>query len=255
MEVWASVDLILVLLSGLGFGQNDYSTTFNYKENPISNGGMWMNGHAAGRDSCHWGITYCWGNIQTNGTMAYGTDEPTKYGDPTAVLTGTWGSSQTVQGTVHVASAQPTGTNHCCHELELRLRTTIGNGSITGYEVYCSLIQGNAYCHIASWGGPNGAYVNLDECTGGTPAKYLKKGDVLRATVRGTNPVTLIAFINGTQILRVQDTGSCTFSDGKKYGPWTSGSPGIGQYDTIDSFNSFGWSQFSATDRDSLPVL
>jgi hypothetical protein len=248
MRLLANINLVLVFLTALGFGQKNYSTTFNYAENPISNGGAWVNGHLAGTDNCHWGFTYCWGNIQTNGRIAYGTDEPTKYGDPTAILTGTWGPDQTVLGTLHIIAAQPTGINQCCHEIELRLRTTIRKGSITGYEVYCSLISSDAYCHIARWGGPKGAYLNLDACAGDTPAKYLKEGDVLKATVRGTNPVTLTAFINQTQVMRVQDTGSCTFSDGKKYGPWMSGNPGIGQYDTDGSFNSFGWSHFSATD-------
>jgi hypothetical protein len=112
-------------------------------------------------------------------------------------------------------------------------------------------ISGEAfpYCHIASWGGPNGAWVNLDECQGHSAAQYLKDGDVLKATVSGTNPVTITEYINGIQVLKILDDGTCTFSDGKKHGPWTTGNPGIGQYDTMDSdFRSFGWSSFSATD-------
>jgi len=111
------------------------------------------------------------------------------------------------------------------------------------------MISGNQYCHIASWGGPNGSYVNLDECSGRVPAHYLKDGDTLKAVVTGINPVRITAYINSVQIMQVEDVGNCRFSDGKKYGPWNSGNPGIGQYDSMDSnFSSYGWASFSATD-------
>jgi hypothetical protein len=231
------------------FAGHNYSTTFPLTENPISAGGVWIGGATAGS-----GCTGkpCWGNMQTTPGQAFGVSEPTRYGDPTAITTGGWGPNQTVQGTVVVASAQP--TKSCCHELELRLRTTISANSITGYEVYCSMISGNQYCHIASWGGPNGSYVNLDECLGSGRAQYLRNDDVLKATIAGTNPVTITAYINGIQVMQVLDAGTCTFSDGKKYGPWISGNPGIGQYDSRDSdFRSFGWSSFSASDGSSPP--
>jgi hypothetical protein len=224
-----------------------YSTTFTATENPICDGSPcnWTGGGAAGGN--------LWGNVQTKPGLAFGVSAPTQYGDPTAVLAGTWGDNQTVQGTVKVSSAQP--TTSCCHEIELRLRLTISANSVKGYEAYCSMIAGNQYCHIASWGGPNGAYVNLDTCAGGgSPSRYLINGDVLKATVTGTNPVTIKLYINDTQVMTVEDTGSCTFSDGNKYGPWTSGNPGIGMYDSMDSnWSSYGWSSFSATDGGPLP--
>ena len=228
---------------------HNYSTTFPFAENPISGGGVWIGGGTAGNGCAG---KPCWGNMQTTPGEAFGVSEPTKYGDPTAITTGTWGANQTVQGTVVVASPQP--LRGCCHELELRLRTTISDNTITGYEVYCSLIVGDPYCHIASWGGPNGSYVNLDECLGGGHAQDLKDGDVLKATIAGINPVTVTAYINGIQIMRLLDAGNCIFSDGKKHGPWASGNPGIGQYDSRDSdFRSFGWSSFSATDDSMSP--
>lgn len=219
-----------------------YATTFAAPpapENPISEGGQWIGGQTAGGN--------LWGDVQTKAGIAFGVSEPTQYGDPTALLTGAWGASQTVQGVVKIAAAQP--VSGCCHEIELRLRQTITAKTITGYEVYCSLISGTQYCHVASWGGPNGAWVNLDDCAGGGTARYLKDGDAFMATVAGANPVTITAYLNGAQIMQVQDTGACTFSDGKKYGPWPSGSPGIGYYDNEDNnWSSFGWSSFMATD-------
>jgi len=59
--------------------------------------------------------------------------------------------------------------------------------------------------------------------------------------------VTITMYINGVQVLQVQDTGNYTFSDGHKYGPWTSGNPGIGFYDDQDNnWNIFGISSFGA---------
>jgi len=226
------------------FVGHNYSTTFPAAEDPLSEGATWVEADAAGAGCDH---HPCWGDMQTLSGEAFGVSEPTEFGDPTAILTGAWQPDQTAEGTVVVSSAQP--WHGCCHELEMRLRTTISANTITGYEAYCSLIWTNPYCHIASWGGPNGAWVNLDECQGHSASQYLKDGDVLKATVSGTNPVTITEYINGIQVLQILDDGSCTFSDGKKYGPWITGNPGIGQYDTMDSdFRSFGWSSFSATD-------
>ncbi len=229
----------LVFLPASETMARDYATNFPLNENPISENGNWVGGQSAGNN--------LWGNIRTNGTMAYGVSEPTPYGDPTAILNGTWGPNQTAQATVKIIT---TPKNYCCHEAEVRLRTTIHppTHTITGYEVYCSVMPyPDNYCHIASWGGPNGAWVNMES---NSPALYLKNGDVLKGTVTGTNPVTITAYLNGTQIMSIQDGGNFTFSDGKKYGPWTSGAPGIGFFDNTGDGNwsSFGLSSFSATD-------
>src|ERR1051325_3674641 len=89
-----------------------YSTSFPLTENPISEGGKWINGGAAGGN--------LWGNVQTTPGMAFGVSEPTQFGDPTAVLTGTWAPDQSAEATIKIVT-QPTGT--CCHEAEVRLRT------------------------------------------------------------------------------------------------------------------------------------
>jgi hypothetical protein len=184
-----------------------------------------------------------WGNVQTTAGFVFGVSEPTQFGDPTGLLTGTWGPTQTVQATVKIITT-PTGS--CCHEAEVRLRNTISANRITGYEVYCSVMPSDPYCHIASWGGPNGAWVNMENSS---PSIYLKNGDVLKGTVTGTNPATITMFINGSQVLSVQDSGTFTFSDGRRYGPWTSGSPGLGFYDQTDNnWNRFGFSSFTASD-------
>jgi len=57
-------------------------------------------------------------------------------------------------------------------------------------------------------------------------------------------------YINGVQVLEVKDRGTYKFTDGKSYGPWTTGAPGIGFYDDVDNeWSAFGISAFSATGR------
>ncbi|HZP03428.1 MAG TPA: hypothetical protein VFB43_00915 [Terracidiphilus sp.] len=149
---------------------------------------------------------------------------------------------QTVTATVKI---KKTPTGRCCHEVELRLRTTVASHSITGYEANCSVMPDNQYCHIARWNGPNGSYWNFET---GSKAIYVVDGDVLKATIAGTNPTVITFYRNGTQILQATDTGAAGGGFGA-YGPWTSGNPGIGFYDNPDNnWKDFGFSSLSATD-------
>jgi hypothetical protein len=226
--------LSLMFFFGASAMGKTYTTSFPITENPISEGGQWVVGSAAGSN--------LWGNVQTTPGFAFGVNEPTSYGDPTALLQGKWGPDQTAQTTVKIATT-PTGAYQ---EAEVRLRTTISSGTITGYEVYASVVPSSPYCHIASWGGPNGVWVNMDV---NAPSLFLKNGDVLKGTITGTNPVTITMFVNGTQVVSVKDSGTYTFSDGKHYGPWTTGNPGIGFYNNRDNnWNRFGFSSFTASD-------
>ena len=214
---------------------HSFSTTFRQTENPFSENGNWIEGHTAGES--------LWGNVQTISGSAYGVDEPTPFGDPTVILAGTWGPTQTATATVKI---NRTPTNKCCHEVELRLRTTIAPHSITGYEAYCSVMPTERYCHIARWNGPNGSYWNFET---GSSTTYVKDGDVMKATVVGTNPTIITLYINGVQTLQASDTGAAGGGFGA-YGPWTSGNPGIGFFDNYDSdWKSFGLSSFSVTDE------
>lgn len=232
--VLTTVILLIVAFTQHDLAQNaNYTTNFPLTENPIAEGGKWVGGSTAGGN--------LWGNVQTTTGLVFGVSEPTQFGDPTGVLTGTWTADQAAWATVKIVT---TPTNGCCHEAEVRLRNTIATNRITGYEVYCSVMPSDPYCHIASWGGPNGSWVNMENSS---PNIYLKQGDVLKGTVTGTNPAVITMYINGAQVIQVQDSGNFTFSDGKKYGPWTSGNPGLGFYDNVDSnWNRFGFSSFSA---------
>jgi hypothetical protein len=133
----------------------------------------------------------------------------------------------------------PTGL--CCKEAEVRLRTTINpvDHTITGYEIFCSVIPTRAYCSIVTWGGPNGIWRGIAHHYD----IYLHDGDVLKAVVTGTNPATITGYINDVEVMSVQDSGQAG------WGPWTTGSPGIGFYNTSQrNWSDFGFSSFSAHD-------
>ena len=227
-------------------GEHSYSTKFALTENPVSEGGAWVGGNSGGtglRAGHIWNGWRLWGDVQTGHGLVYGVDEPTEFGDPTAILAGTWGPNQTVTAIVRVGKVQ---TGSCCHEVELRLRTTITNKSITGYEAYCSVMPDNQYCHIARWNGPNGSYWNFETQPVNT---YLVDGDVITATATGSNPTVITLFRNQKKILEAEDSGTAGGGFGA-YGPWTSGNPGIGFYDNHDrNWMDFGLAAFSATDR------
>ena len=213
-----------------------YSTSFPLTENPISEKGKWIGGQSAGGN--------LWGDIQTSGGMAYGVSEPTLYGDPTAILTGPWAADQEAQLTVKIKRT-PTA---CCHEIEVRLRVKIDENRITGYEVYCSVVPGSRYCHIARWSGRNGLYCNIEPSS---PSLYLVSGDVLRGTVTGSNPALITGYLNGVRIMQVSDSGN-EGGEGTDCGAgrpvFTAGSPGIGFYDNQNDnkWDYFGVANFSA---------
>jgi len=229
--------VLTILLSPaiLAFGQT-YSTSFPHVENPISEKGKWVGGESAGGN--------LWGNVQTGGGMAYGVTEPTTFGDPTAILAGSWAANQQVQVTAKIVTT-PTV---CCHEIEVRLRVTVSANRITGYEVYCSIVPKSKYCHIARWSGPNGLYCNIEPST---PSINLVNGDVLLGTVTGSNPPLITGYLNGKQIMQVSDTGN-EGGEGTDCGAgrpvFTSGAPGIGFYDNQNDnqWNYFGVSNFTA---------
>ena len=223
--------VLMMFLSAAAFART-YSSKFPKSENPISEANNWINGAVGGAN--------LWGNVRSTPGLAFGVNEPTQFGDPTAILNGEWGPDQSVEGIVHVGAAP----RKCCHEIELRLRTTITSGSITGYEAYCSVVPKTPYCNIARWNGPNGSYWNIAEVNG----VYAKEGDVLLATVTGSNPATITLFKNGFEIAQAIDTGAAGGGFGA-FGPWTTGGPGIGFYDPTDNnWSDFGFSSFMASD-------
>lgn len=209
---------------GAGDGGMFYVTDFSLAENPISEGGNWINGEETGLD---------WHNVRTGDGYAYGTTAAVRYSDPTAVLAGTWGANQYVEGVVYSAGPNPSQYE----EVEIRLRTTITAHSITGYEICLRSLRGNAasYLQIAKWMGPLATDITdfnmLFEQTGADWG--VQDGDVVRAEIIGD---TIRVWVNGILKATVVDPS-----------PFPSGSPGIGMnYGAEQSPANFGWKSIVA---------
>jgi hypothetical protein len=198
---------------------NSYTTNFPLTENPISEGGKWINGKVSGLD---------WANVRTTPGFAFGTETDTvDYDDSTAILAGTWGANQMAQAQIHVVSQ----SSNIFEEVEIRLRTSISAHSITGYEINCSVVPSNPYNQIVRWNGPLGSFTQLTGSSTGCA-----DGDVLEATIVGS---TITAYKNGVQLSQYTDS---TFS---------SGSPGMGFYiqgGSASQESNYGFSNFTASD-------
>jgi hypothetical protein len=199
-----------------------YETLFSLTENPLSEGGRWLNGEKDGLD---------WNNVRTTPGLAFGSDDSGTpvYDDPTALLTGTWNPNQTAQGTVYTVNQKG---GKIFEEVELRLRSTIAPHRITGYEIMfrCNH-DGSQYVNLARWNGPLGDFTPI----GGVGGPGLFNGDVVRASIVG-NVIT--AYINGNQVARWTD------------GTFSTGNPGIGYYlDGAQGLNAdYGFTRFTAFD-------
>jgi len=205
-----------------------YTTNFSVAENPISEGGKWINGKVAGLD---------WSDVATTPGLAYGVESGTNgFDDSTALLTGSWGSDQWAQATVHSVNQN----DAIFEEVELRLRSTLAGNSNTGYEINfrCSKTA-NAYTQIVRWDGPLGKFTYLQQNGG---AQYgVANADVVKATIVG-NVIT--AFVNGVQVAQARDD---TFAHG---------SPGIGFYlqGTTGVNTDYGFTSFIASDKVPTPL-
>lgn len=206
MSARAAGQLCLTMLLGcpLAALAGGYATRFTLAENPISEGGRWINGGIVGLD---------WSDVSTQGGLAIGHQVGASYTDATALLAGNWGPEQTVTGTVHTTHQN----DWCYQEVELRLRSAVTPHSNTGYEVSFKMSQSSlAYVIIVRWNGRLGSYNYLFKAQGTQFA--VKNSDVVSARISG-NIIT--AYINGVQKARADITSVS--------GPvYRSGSPGIG---------------------------
>jgi hypothetical protein len=205
-----------------------YTTNFPLIENPISEGGHWINGLINGID---------WADVATTPGRAFGTQTGLgpNYADSTALLTGSWGPTQTVEAVVYVAATNTT----TFQEVELRLRSAISAHSCTGYEILFSVNPIDPYCQIVRWNGPLGDFTGI----GGSNVGVVD-GDVVKATIVGN---TITAYINGAVICSATDS------------TYSSGNPGMGfylQFFTLplaDALN-YGFSSYSASDGTQSPT-
>jgi len=202
-----------------------YTTSFPLSENPISEGGRWMNGGTVGLD---------WTNVSTSPGLAIGHQVGPSYTDGTALLNGDWGADQKVAGTVYSVHQN----DACYQEVELRLRSSLRAHLATGYEIMFKASQtSDAYVVIARWNGPLGDFTPLASVRGARVG--VTTGDIVSGTVVG-NVIT--AYKNGELLLRIGDTTV------------TSGSPGIGfnlenaPAGCAGTNGDYGFASFTATD-------
>jgi len=203
-----------------------YWTAFPDSENPISQGGRWLNGGVDGSD---------WTNVSTTPHRAIGHQMGARYTDGTAILTGTWSPDQSAWATVFVNGQI---SDICLSEVELRLRSSIEKHMNRGYEVsYKVSDTKQAYVMIVRWSGELGDFKVLTENYG---ERYgVQDGDVVSATIVGNR---IDAFKNGQLVATATDD------------TYQSGNPGIG-FNLENSHagcpatnDRYGFSRFSAAD-------
>ena len=209
--------------AGSGVGRS-YTTAFPLTENPISEGGSWINGQTTGLD---------WHDMSTTPGLAIGHQSGSSYTDGTALLTGSWGPNQTVEAVVHAVNPK----DSCYQEVELRLRSTLTPHSCTGYEIsFKATKTSGAYLIIVRWNGPVGDFSYLVNTSG---AQYgVTEGDVVKATIVGN---VIAAYLNGVEVGTATDATYAT------------GSPGMGMnLETGDASclgtnGDYGFTHFTAT--------
>ena len=193
-----------------------YSTRFQLNEDPISEGGKWINGAKEGVD---------WYNVITKNGVAYGAVTAGKYTDPTALLAGTWGRNQRAKAIVYSRNQ----TDKHWQEVEIRLRSTLTAHVCTGYEVFWRCLKTEkAYAEIVRWNGKVEDWTRIQKHDG---AQYgVKDGDIVEATIVGN---VIKGYVNGVEVITVTDD---TYAEGN---------PGIGFNFGVGETNAdFGLTSF-----------
>ena len=210
--------------AGGAVGGRSYTTAFPLTENPISEGGSWINGQTDGLD---------WHDMSTTPGLAIGHQSGSSYTDGTALLTGSWGPNQTVEAVVHAVNPK----DSCYQEVELRLRSTLTPHTCTGYEIsFKATKTSGAYLIIVRWNGPVGDFTYLVNTSG---AQYgVTEGDVVKATIVGD---VITAYLNGVEVGTATDATYAT------------GSPGMGMNletgdaSCVGTNGDYGFTHFTAT--------
>jgi hypothetical protein len=207
-----------------GTAGRTYTTKFPLTESPISEGANWISGQAVGLD---------WHDVSTTPGLAIGHQSGTSYTDGTALLTGSWGPTQTVEAVVHAVNPKES----CYQEVEMRLRSALTAHSCTGYEIsFKATRSASAYLIIVRWNGPVGDFTYLKNSSG---SQYgIGEGDTVKATIDGD---VITAYINGVAV------GSATDAT------YTTGNPGMGfnletgDASCIGTNGDYGFTSFTAT--------
>ena len=209
---------------GSGGSGRIYTTKFPLTENPISENGSWINGQTTGLD---------WHDVSTTPGLAIGHQSGSSYTDGTALLTGSWGSTQTVEAVVHAVNPNEA----CYQEVEMRLRSALSPHSCTGYEIsFKATKSSSAYLIIVRWNGKLGDFTYLLNVSG---AQYgVGSGDVVKATIVGD---VITAYLNGVAVGTATDSTYATGSPGMGFNLETSTASCVG------TNGDYGFTSFTAT--------
>jgi hypothetical protein len=198
-----SLVALLLSMSASGQSPRTYTTQFNATENPISEGGAWVQqGGLTGLD---------WTNVRTSGGIAYGTQNGSGgYDDSIAFLSG-YGPNYRVTATVHFVGSRSGGTES--HEAEIHLRGNFSAHSQRTYE--CNLGYSGTtgwYMQIFRLNGPIGTFTEIGTLqVGAVPA--VQNGDIFMAEVNGS---VISSYLNGVKMVTATDS------------TYPTGQPGIG---------------------------
>lgn len=220
-------------------GQELFSTDFGTSaEDPISQGGKWLNGAADG--------TY-WSNVVLGSGHAYAKNhvEGTKalYADGLAQLKTSVVDFQPDQFAVGTVYKSGSYTASAAHEIELLLRFEITANNARGYEVLWGLAANGsqAYVAIVRWNGTGGDYSAIYDPGNGSIAMPVT-GDVLRAEIRGSS---MTVTRNGTAVVSNYSLATDIYSNSLSI--WSDGQPGIGFWPKPGAtLDGYGWDGFAA---------
>jgi len=218
-----------------GGGGGLYSTTFPATENPISQGGIWVNGGDTGGS---------WHNVQTVPGNAHAADFVAesgleRYSDALSILSTslTFNANQYAEGHVYRVPGYAPSVGH---EIELLLRFSISSGDAHGYEVLWGRAGGMA---IVRWNGSLGGYT--PSSVDGQDIGIAATDDVLRAEIIGN-----ILSVYKNTVLQASINITTDFAGGGSV--WSTGQPGIGFWPVPNGspapvvLSSYGWKYFEA---------
>jgi len=225
LTVSSNAPALNVSLSGTGTNGSSFQTNFPATENPISQGGQWVNGLADGLD---------WGNVQTigNGTSgaAYGTtiSAGPPYNDSIAMIRGTWGLDQTVTGTVVGCAAGPNIGVFKEISIFLRFNITAHNAKGFGADWSCNNANnGNSYHQFGSWCGPINDFAGSPGNTCPTAPSYNNAGGVTNGDVISVSLIGNVVTMRQNGVIIEQSGVNGVPFDNYDTAP---GLPGIGFY-------------------------
>jgi len=226
---------------------NHYTTSFPATENPISEGGQWLNGLSVGHG---------WlANMQTVSGLAYGTQTGNVQppGDSTAILIGSWPNDQRVIAQVKTINQQTgNGPTDTYEELELRVRCRLLNGLFYGYgvNVRCQT-DGTRYVQLSRWDGDISIATGPAAHFAGSPlgGPNLPDNTILGPGL-SDNDTMMLSIVGTTLTYSIKPVGASIFTSVLSLtdAVYAYGAPGMAHWynGTLGSPSDYGFRNFTA---------